>query len=115
MNTTIFLVNRWVKFSLNNEICVGRTFETVISKKMTSRKQIFYITDSRNSKIINFEFCNEIKYLTFIANPFEIDKYKTLNNYISSAENNGNSICIKTNSLIISKLIKNQLNSLSLN
>jgi len=70
MKKTIFLVDRWVKFTLNEVICIGYTYaveETAIDKP--PHQLIYCISKMRKPKTVNFHKCLGVTYLEFVKKP----------------------------------------------
>lgn len=70
MGKTIFIANRWVKFILNGEICIGITYLlNEIDPEEPLFQMVLAITQRRNIKTIIFRECLELRYLEFITKP----------------------------------------------
>jgi hypothetical protein len=70
MGNTKFIVNRWVKFIYQNDICIGRTFLYDEKGSFEPIHQfVFLINTNRETKKISFSECHELKYLEFVKKP----------------------------------------------
>lgn len=110
MKKAAFIPNRWVKFLLNGETCIGLTYLYDENDKDEEPlyQLVFLITKRRKSKIINFSECIEIKYLKFVeqqtySNDLNIDKEYIFPNFNNNNNNN------------ITELAKKQINKISRN
>ena len=79
MKKTIFISSRWIKFLLNGETCIGRTFlHDKKEKKDILNQLVILITENRKTKVINFCECIEIKYLEFVQKQAQIKDLKII-------------------------------------
>ena len=70
MKTTIFLEDRWVKFTLNGITCIGYTYAvggTAIDKPL--HLLVYCISKMRKPKTVDFRKCLDVNYLEFIKKP----------------------------------------------
>jgi hypothetical protein len=85
MNKSAFVVNRWIKFMVQDEICIGRTF--MFDDFDIGIEQCYFVyyisTEDRKIKILNFSECLEVNYLKIIEKPI-LPKKLELNTVIMS-------------------------------
>ena len=81
MKATTFIDDRWVKFIQNNKVCIGKTFtiETTNCNK-PNEQFVYFITEDRKVKNINFNQCKDLKYLEFIPKHRQMKELEELNN-----------------------------------
>ena len=80
MKKTIFLSDRWVKFTFNKKICIGVTYlQFKPDKNDPENHFVCYISNERKTNSINFYQCVDLTYLQFVMKPKQI-KELTINN-----------------------------------
>ena len=76
MNKSAFLVNRWIKFLVDDEICIGRTF--MFDDFDIGEERFYFVyyisSQDRTIKIENFNECLDVKYLKIIEKPIQPKK-----------------------------------------
>ncbi len=80
MKKTIFLPDRWVKFTLNEVLCIGITYTHCNSKKTELKTAlVFYISNELETNCISFEFCENLTYLQFVKKTDEVKSQRDSN------------------------------------
>lgn len=116
MKTTIFLPDRWVKFTLNKVICVGITcFRCEADGNVPKNRMVYYISGEKQTNIINFHDCMDLTYLQFIKKPVRIKELKLNNEALKLETMIDLLICPKISGKTISTLAKRQYNQLIMN
>jgi len=70
MKKSIFLTDRWVKFTLKKEICIGLTYTQCESDKTELQTPlVFYLSNNLEANSISFHQCEDLTYLQFVMNP----------------------------------------------
>jgi hypothetical protein len=116
MKTTIFLPDRWVKFTLNKVICVGITcFHCHKVGNVPKNRLVYYLSSEKQADIVNFHDCTDLTYLQFIKKPVRIKELKINNESLNIETQIDLLVCPNISGKTISTLAKNQYNQLFMN
>jgi tRNA U34 5-carboxymethylaminomethyl modifying enzyme MnmG/GidA len=116
MKKTIFISSRWIKFLLNGETCIGRTFlHDKKEKEVILNQLVILITENRKTKVINFCECIEIKYLEFVQKQAQIKDLKINNENLSIESSIDLLINPNITKKTITELAKKQISKISRN
>ena len=116
MRKTIFIPDRWVKFTQNNVTCVGITFLLDEANPDDPLFQLVqYISQERLTKTISFHECEDLRYLEFVKKPDRIKELKLNNKLISLGTQIDLLLFPKISRKIITTLTNNHSNQLFFN
>ena len=116
MEKTIFIPNRWVKFTLNKVTCIGITcFRCEADSNVPKNRMVYYISGEKQTNIVNFHKCMDLTYLQFVKKPARIKDFKINNEELNIETQIDLLICPNISGKTISTLAKNQYNQLFMN
>lgn len=114
MKKTIFIADRWVKFTFNKVICVGLTYlHADTDLKDPLFHLVHFISEERETKVINFHECLNLRYLEFVKKPNSSSEKPNKSDVLSIEKQLDLNICPGTSGetiLTFPNYFSNQLN-----
>jgi hypothetical protein len=114
MKKTIFIADRWVKFTFNEVICVGRTYlHSDTDLKDPLFHLVHFISEERETRVVNFHECVNLRYLGFVKQPNSIIENPNKSDILSFEKQLDSNICpgiSGESKLTFSNYFSNQLN-----
>ena len=115
MKKPIFLVDRWVKFILNEVIYIGITYFFEENAGEPPLQLVFCISNERKPMILNFKNCFNLTYLEFIKKPARLNDLVINNEALTLDTRIDLLICPNISGKTIRSLAENRSNQLIMN
>ena len=115
MKKAVFIVDRWVKFTLNEVVYIGITYlfeENVVEPPL---QLVFCISNERKSMILNFKNCFNLTYLEFIKKPDPLKDLVIKNEALTLDTQIDLLLCPNISGKTIRSLAENRSNQLIMN
>lgn len=94
MKKTVFIADRWVKFTFNEVICVGITYlHADTDLKDPLHHLVHFISKERKTNVVNFHECVNLRYLEFVKKPNRINEIKSKSDVLSFEKQPDSNIC----------------------